>query len=115
MPKKLTEQERSERKIIQNRLNEFGANVTNESKKLVRVRTGRLKDTLNYRVKPYNVVSFAQQYYGKFNKDKSNKEYNPFLREIERQKGDLKNIIVKDLRESILYKYKNDKPNNNIN
>jgi hypothetical protein len=121
MPKKLTTSQKEERAIIQKRLNEFGAEITNLVKtKYLRVNTERLKKTMNYTVKPYNVLTFSQQSYGKWNtyKDKPSRstnanDYNPLLQEIKKAKRDLNNIIIKDLRESILYPFKNGSNTNN--
>jgi hypothetical protein len=122
MGRKLTPEQRTERAIIRKNLNEFGQKIYERTQGLVRVKTTRLIQSLNYKVNPYNVITFAQVYYAKWNTYKgrpsvssNKKDYNPYLREIEKDKGELKNIIVKDLKESILYKYKNDKPNHNIN
>jgi hypothetical protein len=121
MAKKLTTSQKEERAIIQKRLNEFGADITNLVKtKYLRVNTERLKKTMNYTVKPYNVLTFSQQSYGKWNtyKDKPSRstnanDYNPLLQEIKKAKRDLNNIIIKDLRESILYPFKNGSNTNN--
>lgn len=77
----------------------------------MRENTGRLKQSLNYRVKPYNTVTFAQQFYGKYNTPKGKPrtevwdDYNPLEQNIKKLKGDLQNVIVKDLKESVLYSY----------
>jgi len=128
MGKKLTTSQKEERIIIQTNLNKFGAEITNLVKeKYIRVGkvlkksspsygqpTGRLKKTMNYTVKPYNVLTFSQQSYGKWNtyKDKPSRstnanDYNPLLQEIKKAKRNLNEIIIKDLRESILYPFKN--------
>ena len=115
MPKKLTTSQKEERQIIKDNLNKFGAEITNLVKtKYARKNVGRLIDTMNYRVQPYNLLTFAQQSYGKWNtyKDKPSRstnpnDYNPLLQEILKAKRDLNNIIIKDLRESILYPFKN--------
>lgn len=134
MARKLTTSERSERQIIKDNLNKFGFEITTLVKdKYIRVGkvlkksspsygqpTGRLKKSMNYRVKPYNVLIFSQQIYGKWNtyKDKPSRstnanDYNPLLQEIVKAKKDLTNIIIKDLKESILYPFKNGSNTNN--
>jgi len=134
MPKKLTTSQKEERQIIKDNLNKFGAEITNLVKeKYIRVGkvlkksspsygqpTGRLKKTMNYTVKPYNVLTFSQQSYGKWNtyKDKPSRsanpnDYNPLLQEIKKAKTNLNEIIIKDLRESILYPFKNGNNTNN--
>jgi len=134
MPKKLTTSQKEEREIIKENLNKFGAEITNLVKeKYIRVGkvlkksspsygqpTGRLKKSMNYTVKPYNVLTFSQQSYGKWNtyKDKPSRstnanDYNPLLQEIKKAKRNLNEIIIKDLRESILYPFKNGSNTNN--
>ena len=115
MGKKLTTSQKEEREIIKTNLNKFGSEITNLVKtKYLRVNTERLKKTMNYTVKPYNVLTFSQQSYGKWNtyKDKPSRstnanDYNPLLQEIKKAKRNLNEIIIKDLRKSILYPFKN--------
>lgn len=127
MPR-LTKSERESRQIIKDNLNKFGLEITNLVKeKYIRVGkvlkksspsygqpTGRLKKSMNFAVKPYNVLIFSQQIYGKWNtyKDKPSRssnanDYNPLLQEIVKAKKDLTNIIIKELKESIIYPFKN--------
>ena len=120
MGKRLTNEQRAERIIIKKNLNEFGAKIYERVQGLVKVNTTRLQQSINYKVKPYNILTFAQVYYGKWNtyKNKPSRstnplDYNPLLREIEKEKKELTNIIIKDLKESILYKYKDDKSKRN--
>lgn len=121
MGRKLTTIERSERQIIKENLNRFGYEVTAKViKDYARENTGRLKKTINYAVKPYNVVTFTQVYYAKYTtfKDKPTtstnpKDKNPLLQTILKEKSELQNIIIKDLKESILYPFKNGSNTNN--
>lgn len=133
MPR-LTKSERESRQIIKDNLNKFGLEITTLVKeKYIRVGkvlkksspsygqpTGRLKKSMNFAVKPYNVLIFSQQIYGKWNtyKDKpsrssNEKDYNPLLQEIVKSKKDLTNIIIKELKESIIYPFKNGSNTNN--
>lgn len=115
MARKLTQDQKNERQIIRDNLNRFGLDVTqNVINKYARQNTGRLKKTINFRTEPYNVLTFAQVYYGKYTtfKDKPSQsmnqsDYNPLLQTILKEKKELQNIIIKDLKESILYPFKN--------
>lgn len=134
MGRKLTTSQKEEREIIKNNLNTFGYNITNLVKeRYIRVGkvlkksspsygqpTGRLKKSMNYTVKPFNVLTFSQQIYGKFNtyKDKptkstNKKDYNPLFQEIIKAKSNLTNIIIKELKESILFPFNNGSNTNN--
>lgn len=114
MPR-LTKNEQDLRKIIQDNLNKFGFEITQlVAKNYLRENTGRLKKSMNFRVKPYNLLIFSQQIYAKWNtyKDRPSRsanaeDYNPLLQEIVKAKSDLTNIIVKELKESIIYPFKN--------
>lgn len=121
MARKLTTSEKTERQIIKDNLNRFGYEVTTKViKDYARENTGRLKRTMNFAVKPYNVVTFSQVSYGKYTtfKDKPTtsanpKDKNPLLQTILKEKGELQNIIIKDLKESILYPFTNGSNTNN--
>lgn len=121
MARKLTTSEKTERQIIKDNLNRFGYEITTKVvKNYARENTGRLKRTMNFAVKPYNVVTFSQISYGKYTtfKDKPTtsanpKDKNPLLQTILKEKGDLQNIIIKDLKESILYPFTNGSNTNN--
>lgn len=112
---RLTISDRGSRKIIQDNLNKFGFEITEKVvKNYLRENTGRLKKSMNYRVKPYNVLIFSQQIYGKWTtyKDRPSRstnenDYNPLLQEIVKSKKDLTNVIIKELKESITYPFKN--------
>lgn len=121
MARKLTTSEKTERQIIKDNLNRFGYEVTTKVvKDYARENTGRLKRTMNYAVKPYNVVTFSQVSYGKYTTFKNKpttstnpKDKNPLLQTILKEKGELQNIIIKDLKESILYPFTNGNNTNN--
>jgi hypothetical protein len=52
--------------IIKRRLNELGEIAYQEAKDNSRVRTGRLRDSVNYMVRPDTRLTMAQVYYGKY-------------------------------------------------
>lgn len=66
MAKRRTRKQIDADKIIKNRLNELGENIYQDAKANSRVDTGRLRDSVNYMVKPDTVLTVAQVYYGAF-------------------------------------------------
>ena len=80
----------------------------NESRKITRVRTGRLKGSINYRVKPDTVLTFTQVGYGKYVTPKgvSSGETDALLITIKALIPEGVEIIKKDLTESILYPFR---------
>lgn len=80
-------------------LNELGKIVTGESSKTSRVRTGDLRDSQNYRVRPYNVLNLSQNIYGKdlFLRGKNSGEKNALMVSIKKNVPEQTNLIVKDL------------------
>jgi hypothetical protein len=53
-------------KIIKAQLNELGEKVYQQARSNSRVDTGRLRDSVNYMVKPDTTLTVAQVFYGKF-------------------------------------------------
>ena len=66
MAKKRTKLQIDADKVIKKTLNKLGDSIYRYAKKNSRVDTGRLRDSVNYRVKPDTVLTVAQVYYGKF-------------------------------------------------
>lgn len=66
MAKRRTKEQISADKIIKAKLNELGDLVYEQAKSKSRVDTGRLRDSVNYMVKPDTVLTVAQVYYGKY-------------------------------------------------
>lgn len=66
MAKRRTKEQISADRIIKTQLNELGDKIYQEAKANSRVRTGRLRDSVNYMVKPDTVLTVAQVYYGAY-------------------------------------------------
>ena len=66
MAKRRTRQQIDADKIIKAQLNELGEKVYQQAKNNSRVDTGRLRDSVNYMVKPDTTLTVAQVFYGKF-------------------------------------------------
>jgi hypothetical protein len=65
MAKRKTIQEKETEKIITKHLDKLGEVITVESAKNSRVLTGDLRDSQNYRTRPFNVLTVSQNIYGK--------------------------------------------------
>ena len=66
MAKRRTREQIDADKIIKAELNELGEKVYQQARSNSRVDTGRLRDSVNYMVKPDTVLTVAQVYYGKY-------------------------------------------------
>lgn len=66
MAKRRTKEQIDADKIIKKQLNELGEVIYQQAKDKSRVDTGRLRDSVNYMVKPDTVLTVAQVYYGKY-------------------------------------------------
>lgn len=101
--------------IIKKNLNILGEQIYKQSQKVTRVRTGSLKNSLNYAVKPDTTLTFFQNWYGKFvtpnNKPSNNKETesDALLITIKELLPEGIEVIKKDLTESILFPFRGKK------
>lgn len=66
MAKRRTKEQIDADKIIKKQLNELGEVIYQQAKDKSRVDTGRLRDSVNYMVKPDTILTVAQVYYGKY-------------------------------------------------
>lgn len=94
--------------IIKKRLNELGEVVYNETRETSRYKTGQLKNSVNYMVKPDTTLQLAQVYYGKFNYPKGvdSGEKNALLITLEKHIDATTKVIVQDINDTILKPFK---------
>lgn len=108
MAKRKTTQERAIEKELQNALNDLGRTVTvisSRNSKVSKLQKDHLRDSANYRVKPFNVLTVTQYKYGKYNtpkgqatpKDRSNIKNTPLLNSIDENVPKGVDIVVKEL------------------
>lgn len=108
MAKRLTIQEKEVRKLITERLNELGRKITvvsSRNSKVSKLQKDHLRDSANYRVKPFDTLTVAQSFYGKYNtpkgqptpKDRSNIENTPLRNSIEENVNEETKVFVKDM------------------
>jgi hypothetical protein len=86
-------------KIIKAQLNELGEKVYQQAKNNSRVDTGRLRDSVNYMVKPDTTLTVAQVFYGKF------QEPNELEVAINANVDETINLVVKEIVDQITGNY----------
>ena len=100
MAKKRTPAQLKARKIIKDNLNALGEQIYQEARVTSRKKTGRLRNSINYRVKPDTVLTLAQVFYGKY------QQPNELLVSLEKQIGDTNTIIITEVNDQILSNFK---------
>jgi len=97
--KRRTRQQIDADKIIKAQLNELGEKVFQQARNNSRVDTGRLRDSVNYMVKPDTVLTVAQVFYGKF------QEPNELEVAINNNIDETINLVVKEIVDQITQNY----------
>ncbi len=92
-------QEKQVEQLMTKHLNEIGRKTTVISARTSRVRTGDLRDSQNYRVRPFNVLTLTQNWYGKKNypKGKNSGDKNALAISIKQNVPDGVKLLVKDM------------------
>jgi hypothetical protein len=86
-------------RIIKAKLNELGEKIYQQAKNNSRVDTGRLRDSVNYMVKPDTTLTVAQVYYGKF------QDPNELEVAINDNVDETINLVVKEIVDQITQDY----------
>jgi len=97
--KRRTRQQIDADKIIKAQLNELGEKVFHQAKNNSRVDTGRLRDSVNYMVKPDTVLTVAQVFYGRF------QDPNELEVAINNNVDETINLVVKEIVDQITQNY----------
>lgn len=97
--KKITIQERQIRKLTTDALNALGAIVSKEASRTSKVLTGDLRDSQNYRVRPFNVLTVSQNWYGKglFLRGKYSGQKNALMVSVKKNVPEATKIYIKDM------------------
>lgn len=103
MAKRRTRQQIDADKIIKAQLNELGEKVYQQAKNNSRVDTGRLRDSVNYMVKPDTTLTVAQVFYGKFQNP------NELEVAINNNVDETINLVVKEIVDQITANYDSQK------
>jgi len=97
--KRRTRQQIDADKIIKAQLNELGEKVFQQARNNSRVDTGRLRDSVNYMVKPDTVLTVAQVFYGRF------QDPNELEVAINANVDETINLVVKEILDQITQNY----------
>jgi len=99
MSKRLTIQEKEIRALTTKHLDSVGEIITKDSAAMSRVLTGDLRDSQNFRTRPYNVLTVSQNIYGKdlFLKGKKSGPKNALEVSIKQNLPDGVKLFVKDM------------------
>jgi hypothetical protein len=97
--KRRTRQQIDADKIIKAHLNELGEKVFQQARNNSRVDTGRLRDSVNYMVKPDTTLTVAQVFYGRF------QEPNELEVAINNNVDETINLVVKEIVDQITGNY----------
>ncbi len=108
MAKRKTIQEKEIEKITKDSLNGLGrlvSVVTARNSKVSKLQKNHLRDSLNYRVRPYDTLTISQFRYGKWNtpkgkptpKDRSNIKDTPVLNAINEHVPNAKKVYIKSI------------------
>jgi hypothetical protein len=99
MARRKTIQEKEIESLVRKSLNKLGKIVTKDSYDMSRVRSGDLRDSQNYKVKPYNILTVSQNWYGKdqYLKGKNSGEKNALNVSIKKNVPPEIKVLVKDM------------------
>jgi hypothetical protein len=97
--KRRTRQQIDADKIIKAQLNELGEKVFQQARNNSRVDTGRLRDSVNYMVKPDTTLTVAQVFYGRFQNP------NELEVAINNNVDETINLVVKEIVDQITANY----------
>lgn len=97
-------------KITKDNLNKLGATIIADSAKNSKVRSGDLRDSQNYRVRPYDTLTVSQNFYGKYNtpkgkatpKDRSNITDTPLRNAVEKHTPEAVKVYIQDMNDLLI-------------
>jgi hypothetical protein len=90
-------------KIIKAKLNIIGEKAYEQAKARSRVDTGRLRDSVNYMVKPDTTLTLAQVFYGKF------QDPNELIVAIRDNVPEGTNLIITEINDQLLAPFKKER------
>ena len=113
MAKRKTIQEKEIEKVITEGLNKLGRTITviaGRNSKVSKLQKDHLRDSGNYRVKPYNVLTVSQNFYGKYNtpkgkatpKNRDRIKDTPMRNAINEYTPEEVKVIIKDLKDLLI-------------
>lgn len=100
MAKRRSKQQIEADQIIKKNLNILGEIVYLEAKANSRVDTGRLRDSVNYMVRPDTTLNLGQVYYGAY------QEPNELLASVNKHVPNTTKVIIKEINDQLLAPFK---------
>ena len=108
MAKRKTIQQKEVENLTKKFLDELGRKITavsSRNSKVSKLQKEHLRDSSNWRVKPYNTLTVSQSFYGKYNtpkgkatpKNRDNIKDTPLLNSIEENVPPEVEVFVKDM------------------
>lgn len=108
MAKRITIQEKEIREMTKNVLNDLGRKITvvsSRNSKVSKLQKEHLRDSANWMVKPYNVLTVSQSFYGRYNtpkgkatpKNRTNIKDTPLLNSINENVPPEVDVFVKNM------------------
>lgn len=111
MAKRRTREQIDADKIIKAKLNDLGELIYNEARITSRVDTGRLRDSINYMVRPDTTLTIAQVFYGKYNypKDVNSGARNALLIAAQKYIDGTTKLIITEINDALLQPFKDER------
>ena len=99
MAAKKTIQQKQIEKLTKESLDNLGLLISKDAAKLSRVRTGDLRDSQNFRTRPFNVLTMSQNFYGQYQflKGKTSGKKDPLIAAIDLNLTEGVNLYVKNM------------------
>lgn len=104
MPPRKSVKQKEIENLTRKHLDKLGRTISVMAARTSRVRTGDLRDSENYRTKPYNVLTVSQNFYGKYNypKGKTSGQKNALRIAIDKYTPEGIEVFVKDMKDLIM-------------
>ena len=110
MARRKTVEQKEIEKTLKDELNSLGSHIISDASKKSKVDSGELKDSVNFRVKPFDTLIASQTFYGKYNtpkgkptpSDRSNIKDTPLLNAIRDNVPESVEVIVKEMTDLLI-------------
>lgn len=110
MAKRKSIQQQQIEKVTKTNLNKLGEKIIADSAKNSKVRTGDLRDSQNFRVRPYDTLTVTQNFYGKYNTPKGKKtpanrdniKDTPLRNAVEKHTPDAVKVYIQEMKDLLI-------------
>lgn len=105
MAKRKSIQQQQIEKLTKDNLNKLGQDIITDSAKNSKVASGDLRDSQNFRVRPYDTLTVTQNFYGKYNtpkgkktpKERDNIKDTPLRNAVEKHAPEAVKIYIQEM------------------